>query len=80
MPTLQQWWLRAYPDPHYREQVIAAWNADLAQAGAQGGEIADREYRVTDRDGRLHTITIGGLAFGDHCMATFVDDRAARAT
>lgn len=79
VPTLQQWWLRAYPDPHYREQVIAAWNADLAQAGAQGGEIADREYRVTDRDGRLHTMTIGGLAFGDHCMATFVDVTEQRA-
>ena len=79
VPTLAQWWLRAYPEPQYREQVITTWNAALAQAGAQGGEIADQEYRVTDRDGRLHTMVIGGLAFGDHFMATFVDQTEQRA-
>ena len=79
VPTLAQWWLRAYPEPQYRAQVIANWNAALAQAAAQGGEIPDQEYRVTDRDGRLRSMLIGGLAFGDHFMATFVDQTEQRA-
>lgn len=79
VPTLAQWWLHAYPEPQYRAQVIATWNAALAQAAAQGGEIPDQEYRVTDRDGRLRSMLIGGLAFGDHFMATFVDQTEQRA-
>lgn len=71
--TLEQWWLKAYPEPVYRAKVMQAWNAARAQAAGSGGYLPDREYRVTAQDGTLRTIVIGGLSFGDHFMATFVD-------
>lgn len=77
--TLQQWRLRAYPDAAYRSQIIASWSAALAQAAKRGGEIAGREVRVTDRDGRMRTMVVGGRVFGDHYMTTFMDLTEQRA-
>lgn len=77
--TLQEWRQRAYPDEGYRAQVIASWSDAIAQAPARGGEIPGREVRVTDCDGRLRTMLVGGLVFGDHYMTTFMDLTEQRA-
>jgi PAS domain-containing protein len=34
IPTLAEWWLRAYPDPDYRQQVRQTWDAAIARAAA----------------------------------------------
>ena len=73
VPTLAEWWPRAYPDAGYREQVLASWERALAQVTQTGGEIEQREYRTAARDGTLRTMAIGGLTFGDHFLGTFVD-------
>lgn len=72
-PTLANWWQLAYPDPDYRAQVIRDWEANVAEAAAQGTEIPRKDYRVTMRDGSQRVMAIGGLSFGDHYMATFED-------
>lgn len=71
--TLENWWQLAYPDPVYRAQVIQDWEANVAEAAANGTEIQRRDYRVTMPDGTQRVMAIGGLAFGDHYMATFED-------
>ena len=71
--TLQDWWRRAYPEPGYREQVARSWERAVAQAAQGNGEIEPQEYRTTARDGTERTMAIGGLAFGDHFLATFFD-------
>lgn len=73
VPTLEQWWQRAYPDPIYRDKVMQAWNAALSQARARQGEIESKEYYVTDSDGRNRTMAISGVTFGDDFLAMFVD-------
>lgn len=73
VPTLEQWWLRAYPDASYREQVIRIWNGAVARSAESGGDIQDAEYHITTLDGTQRTVGIGGLTFGSHFLATFID-------
>lgn len=72
-PTLTNWWQRAYPDPAYRNQVISDWIDNVDEAARHGTEIQRKNYRVTIHDGTERIMAIGGLAFGDHFMATFED-------
>ncbi len=49
VPTGQDWFNRAYPDPEYREQVVAAWLHDLRNAKI--GEARLRTFTVTCKNG-----------------------------
>ena len=73
-PTLHEWSLQAYPDPTYRQEVGRIWKEAVAQAmQSPDGQIPQRDYRITAYDGRQRVVAIGGLVFGDHFLATFVD-------
>jgi len=72
-PTLHEWTLRAYPEDDYRRVVGHSWKQAMALAAQGGGEIPVRDYRIVARDGTLRTMAIGGLVFGKHFLATFVD-------
>ena len=73
VPTLAEWWRRAYPDPDYRAQVIQTWNAAVAEAAQTGADIAPIEYRVTCKDGGERTMLVSGITLGDDFLATFFD-------
>lgn len=73
VPTLEQWWCKAYPDPTYRDKVTQTWNTSLSHARAHQGEIENKEYNVTDSDGRNRVMAISGVTFGEHFLAMFVD-------
>ena len=45
----------------------------MAQAARHGGQIPERDYRITATDGTQRAVAIGGLVFGGHFLATFVD-------
>jgi PAS domain S-box-containing protein len=49
IPTGRQWFAKAYPDPQYRDQVIASWVADLKVSKI--GAARPRTYTVTCKDG-----------------------------
>jgi diguanylate cyclase (GGDEF)-like protein len=53
--------------------VGSTWKEAMALAAQGGGEIPVRDYRIVARDGTLRTMAIGGLVFGKHFLATFVD-------
>ena len=78
-PTLHEWTLKAYPDPAYRSDAGQRWRQALALARAQGGEILAEDYRITAHDGSERVVSIGGLLFGQHFLATFVDQTEQRA-
>ena len=72
-PTLHEWTLRTYPEDDYRRVVGRTWKQAMALAAQGGGEIPVRDYRIVAHDGTLRTMAIGGLVFGQHVLATFVD-------
>ena len=73
IPTVADWFPRAYPDETYRSQVIERWNAAVRKAAAVGGEIAPEEYRVTTKDGDVRSMLISGVPVGENLLVTFVD-------
>jgi len=73
VPTLDQWWIRAYPDPAYRAWVLRAWEAALEQAPMAGGIVPANEYKVTCHDGTRRTVEISGITLGEEYLATFRD-------
>jgi PAS domain S-box-containing protein len=71
--NLDRWWQSAYPDPAYRAQVQATWQAALARAQAGDGQVDSLEYRVACRDGRVLYMLIGGQLINDGLIGTFTD-------
>lgn len=70
---LDAWWLRAYPDPAYREQVISTWTAAVNGAIATDGRVSAMEYRVhTDQFGDRFML-IGGQIMDGGLVVTFTD-------
>ncbi len=78
MPSLEQWWLRAYPDPDYRAQVMADWQQALAAAANHDGDIAPIECNVTVRSGEERIVLVSGISLGDDFLACFYDVTESR--
>jgi PAS domain S-box-containing protein len=56
IPTIEDWWLCAYPDPVYREKVKKKWYTRFGQAVTHKSEINGRESYVTCKDGTVRHI------------------------
>ncbi len=69
---LSDWWVKAYPDPHYREIVQLEWKAAV-DASAAHGQVPSQEYLVTCKDGTALEMLIGGQMAGQGLVVTFVD-------
>lgn len=50
IPTVDEWFLRAYPDPAYRDKVRSIWNNE------KNGKVTVREFKVTCKDGTVKDI------------------------
>lgn len=82
MPSVADWAVRAYPDPDYRDRVMAQWWAEIAKRRATGAVVRPREYRFIDSAGCPRDVLIGFAIHGDLVIATFqdlTDTRAAEA-
>ena len=68
IPTGRDWFRKAYPDPQYRHQVIAAWIEDLGSFGP--GEQCPRIFTVRSKNGQDKIIHFRSVRFetGEHLM------------
>jgi PAS domain S-box-containing protein len=73
VPTVEDWWLRAYPDPAYRHQVMQAWEQSLAAADAGNKDIEATEYLITCHSGEQRVIEFSGVVLDDGILVTFID-------
>ncbi|WP_186441583.1 PAS domain S-box protein [Desulfamplus magnetovallimortis] len=73
VPTLEEWWVLAYPDPKYRKWVIKTWETAVEKAQKENTDIQSVEYRVTCKNGDLRDIIISGSTFQEYFLATFID-------
>ncbi|MEY2667688.1 MAG: hypothetical protein RJA59_326, partial [Pseudomonadota bacterium] len=79
IPTLADWFPRAYPDPAYRREVEESWSEALRRAAREGGEVAPSEYRVTTKGGDVRTMIISGVPVGPNLLVTLFDVSESRA-
>lgn len=73
MPDADHWWPRAYPDPDYRAQVVAAWNAAIADGLATGRPARPVEAAITCKDGAVRIFEVHLRVIGDQDLIVFVD-------
>lgn len=73
IPTMERWWIQAYPDEAYRKEVVAQWMGLLEKAMAHNQEIERAEYRVTCKDGSVKTMVIFGVRVTGKVFVMFED-------
>ncbi len=73
LPNLEQWWVNAYPDPHYRESVKKTWQSALEIGNETGQDIPAHDYHVTCKNGNTITMEVSGINLGEEYIAVFND-------
>ncbi|WP_020484986.1 PAS domain S-box protein [Methylomonas sp. MK1] len=73
IPTVEDWWRKAYPDPVYRQSVFDSWQNLQRRAAEQQAPIESLEYQVTCKNGEVRTAIISGITMGDNLLASLVD-------
>ena len=73
IPSLADWWQKAYPDPVYRQWVMDTWAVAVRKAEDAQTDIEPIEYHVTCKNGEIKEVIISGTAFQDYFLATLID-------
>ena len=73
IPTMERWWVQAYPDEQYRNEVVTAWVPLVHKAVREGTEIPGHEYQVTCKDGTVKTMVISGACISGKVFVLFDD-------
>lgn len=70
IPTLSDWWSRAYPNQHYQQQVTENWQNHLAEAIRSNQPFMPVERNITCKDGVVRTFLVGAAALKDNFAGT----------
>jgi len=73
IPTLEQWWLQAYPDPAYRTRAIEAWPRRLAATSAEQPDVDPVLATVSTKDGQPRDIEFRGRLLGEQVVVMAAD-------
>ncbi len=81
IPTISDWFRKAYPDASYRDYVVSAWQQAVDDNSRQdGSEIEQMDVRVTCKDGTIRDVVIKTALIADRLLAIFDDLTEARRT
>ncbi len=72
IPTLEDWWPKAYPDADYREQIKNAWKERNAEAAGAGGQFRPLEAVIHCKDGTFRTVLATAAPLGQHLPGNFI--------
>jgi diguanylate cyclase (GGDEF)-like protein/PAS domain S-box-containing protein len=64
IPTLADWWPKAYPDPDYRQWVTTTWQACLDKATHTGRLFEAMELNIRCKDGSFRTVMASAAELG----------------
>lgn len=73
IPTLEEWYYKAYPDAHYRESVVNPWQKSVEEAYKKDIPPPELEANVTCKDGTERHIVIGVSWIGEKRLVNFSD-------
>src|SRR5687768_17518459 len=73
IPTLDEWWPRAYPDVDYRRWVATEWSERLGRAKQANTPFAPFEVKIRAKDGADRFALVGALSLesafrGEHAV------------
>jgi PAS domain S-box-containing protein len=70
IPTLTDWWPKAYPDPAYRQQIADAWQAELTRSAQTGTPFTPIEALIRCKDGTERFALVGAASLGEAFAGT----------
>jgi len=76
IPTLAEWWPRAYPDQKYRQWVAETWQKNMEESKRSGVAFSPLELNIVCKDKSVRTFLISaapleeGLS-GDHLVSLY---------
>jgi PAS domain S-box-containing protein len=73
IPTIDEWFLKAYPEASYREEVSSLWHAHIAEYHAHGTPVPSREVKVSCKDGTVRHVIINTQLSQNRTLAIFTD-------
>ena len=73
IPTVEDWFCRAYPDAAYRTEVTSRWNAHILEHRQHGTPIPPCEVHVTCKDGSLRHVIINTQLSQSRVVVIFTD-------
>ncbi len=73
IPSVEEWFLRAYPDPSYRQGILERWIAGMEHARRNGTDIALTDVDIVHRDGSVRVVNMVGALIEDKILAIFND-------
>ena len=65
IPTLDEWWPKAYPDPVYRQWVTTSWQANLRNAELSKRAFEPLEVCIRCKDGTDRTVLAASSPLGE---------------
>ncbi len=63
IPSLDEWWPKAYPDPEYRQHIATAWQRHLDEARNTNTPFSPLEVNVLCKDGQTRTILASAASY-----------------
>ncbi len=73
IPTIRDWFAKAYQDIEYRNEVLAAWQNRVERSKSNHEIIESMEVNVNCKDGTQKYMLLNGAWAGDLLVATFSD-------
>jgi PAS domain S-box-containing protein len=76
IPTLSDWWQKAYPDPDYRSWVEAAWQAALEKAKQKQIDFPPLEVAISCKNNSIKTVLASAVTIhhdfsGEHLVILY---------
>ncbi len=76
IPTLSEWWPKAYPDPEYRQKVADNWLLHLENSLHENKPFEVLEVKICCKDGSIKTVMAGasplqGAFNGTHLVTLY---------
>ena len=65
IPTLNEWWPKAYPDAEYRQWVASTWQNHFNESRQSGEPFEPMELKIRCKDGSFKTSIVGLSWLGD---------------
>jgi PAS domain S-box-containing protein len=73
IPTLDNWWHLAYPDPSHADRIKSEWLKATGEAGEKGTEAEPMEREVRCKDGTIRVIDLRKTVMDKWVIHTFHD-------
>lgn len=73
VPDIETWRRLVYPDPEYRQKVVARWNQSVEALRLHGTRIPADEYHARCKDGSTRILEPSAVALGDGLLIILSD-------